>query len=185
MSAARGLAFVVTGGQSVHLLPEPFLWLGSGRIGPLPVPVVGALTVTALAHLVLAHTRFGRGVTAVGGNEEASRLAGLNIGRLKCLVYVIAGFCVGLGAAFATARLGSGDPNRGIGAELDAIAAVIIGGTSLMGGRATILGTLGGALIIGVLRNGLNLLNVSSYWQMVVIGSVIVVTVYLDRLKRD
>jgi ribose transport system permease protein len=181
MTAARGLAYLYTGGQSIGGLSGAFVWLGNGRIGPLPVPVLVAAIVVGCVAVVLGRTVFGRRVYAVGGNEEATRLSGVRVGRVKLLVYTLAGACAALGGLLLAARLGSGDPKVGTMYELDAIAAVVGGGTSLMGGRGGVWGTVLGALIIGVLNNGLVLLDVSTFYQMVVKGLVILGAVAMDR----
>lgn len=181
MTAARGLAYLYTDGLSIGGLPEGFVWLGNGRLGPLPIPVLAAALVVALTALLLGRTVFGRRVYAVGGNEEATRLSGVRVGRVKLGVYTLAGACAALGGLLLAARLGSGDPKVGTMYELDAIAAVVVGGTSLMGGRGGVWGTVLGALIIGVLNNGLVLLDVSTFYQMVVKGLVILGAVAMDR----
>src|SRR5262249_46293832 len=143
-----------------------------------------AVFLVVIGHVVLTRTVFGRHLTALGHNERATQFAGVNTGLTKWIAYVISGFAVFLGALISVGRLGSADPIRGEGYELDAIAAVIIGGTSLMGGHGSVLGTLLGALFIAVLRNGLNLQDVTAAWQQVIIGAVIVAAVFLDRLKN-
>ncbi len=181
MTAIRGLAFLYTGGQSVGGLSDSFTFWGTARVGPVPLPVLlTALVVLATAFL-LARTTFGRHVYAVGGNEEAARLSGVRVGRVKLLVYGGMGFLAALGGLVLAARLGTGDPKAGDLFELNAIAAVVVGGCSLMGGRGTLWGTVLGALVIGVLDNGLVLLDVSTYWQKVVKGAVILAAVALDR----
>jgi ribose transport system permease protein len=151
----------------------------------LPVAVLVTVAVYLVAHFVLARTRFGRYVYAIGGNEEATRLSGVPVRFHKTMVYALSGLMAGLGAAMLTARLNSAQPIAGIMYELDAIAATVIGGTSLLGGSGTIGGTLIGALIMGVLRNGLNLLGISSFLQQVVIGLVIVGAVLVDSLLKN
>lgn len=186
MSVARGLSLVITGGQSIYLFPERFRdFFGTGSLGPIPMPAVIALFTLCAAHFLLSETRFGRYVYAVGGNMEASRLSGINVNSVLTRVYVLAGVTYALGGAVLTGRLNSAQPIAGMGYELDAIAAVVIGGTSLYGGHGSVWGTLLGALIMGVLRNGLNLLNVSSYVQQVVIGVVIVLAVLIDRWRKS
>jgi len=184
MSVARGVALTMTRGQTIHQFPDAFRFLGNGYIGPVPVPVIVALITVLVAHYVLTQTRFGRHVYAVGGNREAVRLSGINIIRIEWIVYAIGGFTCGLGAIILVGRLNSAQPIAGYGYELSAIAAVVIGGTSLMGGVGTVVGTLIGALIMGVLQNGLTLLNVSSYIQQIIIGSVIVLAVLIDQLRQ-
>ncbi|MBN1349860.1 ABC transporter permease [candidate division KSB1 bacterium] len=186
MTICRGAAFLTSNGFAVGDLPEAFSFLGRGRVGIIPVPVIVMLLVFAFGHLLLAHTRFGRYVYSIGGNEEATRLSGVNTKRIKFLVYVLAGFLTSLSGVVLTSRLGAGVPNSGEMYELYVIAAVVVGGTSLSGGVGSIMGTFFGVLIIGVLYNGLNLVNVSSYWQMVILGIVIVGAVLLDQfLKKE
>jgi ribose/xylose/arabinose/galactoside ABC-type transport system permease subunit len=184
MSVARGLALLYTDGRPISGFEAAFRALATGRIGPVPVPVVVALVVYAIAHLVLTRTRFGRYVYAIGGNEEAARLSGVPVRFHKAMVYALSGATSALAAVLLTARLNSAQPIAGIMYELDAIAATVIGGTSLQGGTGSIGGTLIGALVIGVLRNGLNLLGISSFLQQVVIGVVIVGAVLVDSFLK-
>ena len=152
--------------------------------GPLPFPVLLMVLVFSTAHLVLTRTRLGRYAYAIGGNEEATRLSGVPVDRYKLWVYCISGFLAAVSGAILAARLDSAVPIAGTGSELDVIAAVVIGGTSLMGGEGKVTGSLIGALIMGVVRNGLNLLLVSPYWQSVVIGLIILLAVAVDLLRR-
>ena len=185
MSVARGAALVFTEGRPVSGFGEGFRWLATGSVGFVPAPVLVMLIVYAIAHLVLTRTTFGRYVYAIGGNEEATRLSGVAVGFHKTAVYCVAGLMSAIAAVVLTARLNSAQPIAGMMYELDAIAATVIGGTSLLGGEGSLGGTLIGALIMGVLRNGLNLLGVSSFLQQIVIGVVIVVAVLVDTtLKR-
>ena len=182
MAFARGLTLVYTGGRPIAVRDGVFTWFGHGYIGPIPVPVAIMATVYLLSHLALTRLKIGRLIYAVGGNETASRMAGIRVERVKVTVYAASGFTAGLAAVVLTARLVSAQPTAGLGYELDAIAAVILGGTSLSGGRGGIGGTVVGAFIIGVLGNGLNLLNVSPFYQDVAKGLVILVAVLLDRV---
>jgi ribose/xylose/arabinose/galactoside ABC-type transport system permease subunit len=184
MSVARGAALVFTEGRPVSGFEAGFRWLATGRGLGLPVPVLAAALVYLLAALLLRRTRFGRYVYAIGGNEEATRLSGVAVRFHKTMVYVLCGVTSALGAVLLTARLNSAQPIAGIMYELDAIAATVIGGTSLLGGSGTLGGTLVGALIMGVLRNGLNLLGVSSFLQQIVIGIVIIVAVLVDSILK-
>src|SRR5690606_5924726 len=184
MSIARGLAFVFTQGRPISSFPDSFRALGAGELGGIPIPVIVVLVVYAAAHYVLTQTPFGRAIYAIGSNEEAARLSGVNVGWYKTAAFGVSGLLAGLAAIMLTGRINSAHPLAGQGYELDAIAAVVIGGTSLSGGEGRILGTLIGALIMGVIRNGLNLLMVDSYWQQVIIGAVIVVAVLIDRRGR-
>jgi ribose transport system permease protein len=185
MTAVRGLAYLYTDGVSIGNLPGSFTAWGNARLGPVPVPVLVAAAVVLAAWLLLSRTVFGRRVYAVGGNEEAARLSGVRVGRVKLGVYTLMGALAALGGLILAARLGAGDPKAGQLFELTAIAAVVVGGTSLAGGRGAIWGTVLGALIIGVLDNGLVLLDVSAFYQMVVKGLVILGAVALDRGGRS
>lgn len=186
MTIARGIALIYTNGRPIVVSSEPFKFLGQGYIGPLPVPVIIFVAVAAIMGVVLYKTKFGRYVYAIGGNENASKISGIRVGRIKIWVYVINGFLAGLAGILLSSRISSGQPNSGMGYELDAIAAVVIGGTSLFGGRGSLLGTIVGVLIIGIINNGLNLLDVSSYWQQIIKGLIIAGAVILDqRAKRN
>jgi ribose transport system permease protein len=186
MSVARGAALTYAGGRPISGFSENFRSLATGEFLHIPTPVWIMLAVYVLAHLVLTRTKLGRYTYAIGGNEQAALLSGVNTRRYKTLVYGISGMLSGLAAVILTARLNSAQPIAGITYELDAIAATVIGGTSLMGGEGRVVGTLVGALIMGVLRNGLNLLAVSSFLQQIIIGSVIIVAVLIDMgLKRQ
>jgi ribose/xylose/arabinose/galactoside ABC-type transport system permease subunit len=185
MSIARGAALLFTEGRPVSGFSAAFRAIATARVGFVPAPIVAMLIVYAAAHFVLTRTTFGRYVYAIGGNEEATRLSGVSIRFHKTMIYGVSGLTSGVAAVILTARLNSAQPIAGMMYELDAIAATVIGGTSLMGGEGTLAGTLVGALIMGVLRNGLNLLGVSSFLQQIVIGGVIVFAVLLDTvLKR-
>jgi ribose/xylose/arabinose/galactoside ABC-type transport system permease subunit len=185
MSIARGAALLFTEGRPVSGFDATFRAIATGRIGFVPAPVVEMAIVYLVAWFVLARTTFGRYVYAIGGNEEATRLSGVAVRFHKTMIYGVAGLTSAFAAVLLAARLNSAQPIAGINYELDAIAATVIGGTSLMGGEGTLGGTLVGALIMSVLRNGLNLLGVSSFLQQIVIGGVIVFAVLLDTvLKR-
>lgn len=184
MGIARGLALIYTHGASIYGLPDSFRFIGQGSIGPIPVPVLVAAVVLLLAHLLLTQFRLGNHIYAVGGNIEAARLAGINVGRVKLIVLALSGLCSGLAGIIMASRLNSGQGTIGETDLLDAIASVIIGGTSLMGGVGTIPGTIIGVLVISVIRNGLNLLGVSSFWQMVAIGVIIICAVLVDEIRR-
>ena len=185
MSVARGLALIWAEGRPISGFSESFRLMATGRPLGIPAPVLITLVVYAIAHVALAHSVFGRSIYAIGGNEEASRLSGVPVRFHKVGAYVVCGLTSGVAAVVLTARLNSAQPTAGIMYELDAIAATVIGGTSLFGGEGTLLGALIGALIMGVLRNGLNLLNVSSFVQQFVIGVVIIAAVLIDTaLKR-
>jgi ribose/xylose/arabinose/galactoside ABC-type transport system permease subunit len=184
MSVARGAALVFTEGRSISGFSESFRYFASGKLLHIPMPVLIMLATYAIAHLILAKTQLGRYVYAIGGNESAAILSGVNVALHKCVVYSLCGLLSGMAAIILTARLNSAQPIAGIMYELDAIAATVIGGTSLMGGEGTIWGTLVGALIMGVLRNGLTLLGISSFVQQIVIGSVIILAVLVDMMLK-
>ncbi|NOT62596.1 MAG: ribose ABC transporter permease [Acidobacteria bacterium] len=184
MSMARGAALVFTDGRPVSGFSDTFRWLAVGELWHIPAPVIIMLLVYVLAHFTLTRTKLGRYAYAIGGNEEAATLSGVNVRLYKTLVYGLSGALSALAAIILTARLNSAQPIAGMMYELDAIAATVIGGTSLTGGSGTVVGTLIGALIIGVLRNGLNLLDISSFVQQIVIGAVIVVAVLLDMALK-
>ena len=182
LSIARGLTMLWTGGFPITRLGESMAFIGSGRWLGVPMPVWISAALVGLFVLVTKRTRFGRHIYAVGGNERAATLSGLNVNRIKLLVYTIGGGLSGVAGLLVTARLDSATPNAGLSYELDSIAAVVIGGTSLNGGRGTILGTVLGCLIIGVLNNGLVLLEVSPFWQQVIKGLVILIAVAVDKV---
>ena len=184
MSVARGAALLLTEGRPVSGFEADFRSLATGRVLLVPAAVLVAALVYAVTHVVLRRTVFGRCVYAIGGNEEAARFSGVSVRFYKTMVYVVSGLASAIAAALLTARLNSAQPIAGVMYELDAIAAVVIGGTSLRGGFGGVGGTLVGALIMGVLRNGLNLLGISSFLQQVVIGLVIVGAVLLDAALR-
>lgn len=183
MSIARGLTYVITGGWPITGLPTSFFFLGQGMIGPVPMPVLVMLFCIIIGHIIMSNTAFGRSIYAIGGNEQAAFLSGIKINKVKISVYTLAGLLSGLAGIVMTSRLSSAQPNSGLGIELDVIAAVIIGGASFAGGEGTIIGTFIGAAFMGILRNGLVLLNVSAYWQQVVIGAVIMGAVAIDFLR--
>lgn len=194
MTVARGFALIYSN-RPVSGLTDNFNYIGQGEIFKvmpvpgqpdmgIPIPILILLAVAIAAHIMLNNTRFGRHIYAIGGNEQAARISGLNVGRIKIGVYTIAGLLAGLAGLVLTSRIGSGQAGLGVGYELDAIAAAVIGGVSLSGGIGTIWGTMVGALIIGVLNNGLDLLNVSAYWQTIVKGSIIVAAVIIDERKN-
>ena len=195
LEIARGLAFMYTKGQPIEIDNAAFNFLGGGFILPqvghllgvpgIPMPVVVMVAVVVAGGYVLTQTRFGRYVYAIGGNEEAARLSGVNVFGVKLGVYVISGMLAGVASLLLAARLNSGVPQSGQGYELQCIAAVVVGGTSLMGGRGSIGGTFIGALLIGVLNNSMNLLKVDSYAQEVVLGAVILIAVLLDQLRKQ
>jgi len=183
MAIARGLTLVYTGGRPISGLPEALRWMGTGYVWRIPAPVIIMFVVFLLVYLMLNHTPVGRYIYAVGSNEEAARFAGIPVARVTLFTYVLTGLASALAGAILTGRLNSAQPTAGGGFELDAIAAVVVGGTSLAGGQGSVLGTAVGALIIGILDNGLNLLGVSSFYQQVAQGAVILLAVLMDRRK--
>lgn len=185
MALVRSGALIYTNGQPVTGLSEPFQWLGSGMIGPVPVPVILFVIAAIITDFVLSKTRFGRHIYALGGNEESSRKVGISVRRVLMGVYVLAGLLAAVGGLVLTARVDGADPLAGTGYELQAIAAVVIGGTSLFGGVGTIRGTVVGVLLVAVVLNGLNLLNVSSYYQQAAQGIILVLAVFLNRWKSS
>lgn len=190
MGMSRGLTLQLSEGQSVYGMPAAFTWLGSGKIGSVPVPLVLFLVAFALGHLVLSRSTLGHKIYAVGGNRNAARLSGIRDQRILFAVYVIAGVCAGVAALILVGRLGAATPTAGTGLELQVIAAVVIGGTSLFGGKGTMIGTFIGVLLIGVINNGLTLLDVSPFWVQFIQGALIFVAVLLDafnqrRLRRS
>ncbi len=185
LSAGRGLALVITDGRPISGFPDEFRLITEGRL-PFDIPLsLGIMAlVFAVGAIVLRNTVFGRATYAVGGNEEVARLSGIQVISTKLGIYALAGLLAAAGGLVLTSRLNSAQPTAGQGLELDVIAAVVIGGASLSGGRGGAFGTLLGALIIGVLRNGLNLLNVSSFWQQVAVGAVIAAAVMTDTMRQ-
>jgi len=184
MNVARGLALVISGGFPVSELPSGFRFWGAGSLGWIPAPVILVILFSAAFYGFLSRTTIGRDIYAIGGNWQAARLSGVPVDARLVLVYALSGLTAAAGAIVLAGRMNSGFPLAGVGGELDSIAAVVIGGASFLGGVGTVSGTLVGALIMGVLRNGLNLLNVSAAWQTVVIGIVIVAAVWVDIVRQ-
>jgi len=184
MSVARGLAHIYTNGQPISGFGDRFRYIGASDFLGVPVPIIIFVLTLLIAAVILRDTRLGRYTYAIGGNEEAVRLSGINVDRFKITAYAISGLTAALGAIILTSRLNAGESIAGTGYELDVIASVVIGGTSLMGGRGSVWGTFIGALLIGSINNGMNLLTIPSYWQLVVKGSIIVGAALLDRLRE-
>jgi ribose/xylose/arabinose/galactoside ABC-type transport system permease subunit len=184
LGIAQGAAFLVTGGLSVGQFPSDFTVLGQGKVGPVPVPVIIAGVVYLLLHVLLSQTSFGVDVYAVGGSRNASRLVGLRVERTIMAVFMLSGALAGLAGLILSARLDAAHGSFGASDLLDAVAAVVIGGTSLFGGSGNVIGTLGGVVIISTIRNGLVLLNVEAFWTQVVVGVVILVAVMLDQVFK-
>jgi ribose transport system permease protein len=178
------MAYVVTGGWPITGLPTPLRFAGQGFLLGVPVPVYVMIILAAIVTWLLRSTSYGWYIYAVGGNEESSRLSGVPVAKVKILVYTIAGVMGAIGGILLTARLAVGESTAAYGYELDVIAATVIGGASLQGGEGSIPGVLLGAALMGVLRNGLVLMNVTAYWQQIVIGATIIVAILIDRLRR-
>lgn len=183
MNVARGLAKVYTGGSPVRVVTKEWQFLGAGYIGPVPVPVIIMIVVVVISALIMNRTKMGRHIYAVGGNAQAAVFSGIKVSKVKFFVHAFSGVMAGLAGIILASRMYSGQPTAGEGAEMDAIAAVVVGGTSMSGGSGKIGGTVIGALIIGILNNGLNLLNVNSFWQDVVKGIVILLAVLIDYFR--
>lgn len=185
MTIGRGTAYIFTGGKPTRYDDAIFNQIGNGYVGIIPIPVVIMLATLVLCSLALNKTRFGRHVYGVGGNRQAAKFSGIRIARVEISVYVICGVLAAVSGIIMASRLSGAQPNAADGQELDAIAAVVLGGTSMNGGVGRIGGTMIGALIIGVLNNGMNLMHLSYYWQLVVKGLIILFAVYVDVLKKD
>jgi ribose/xylose/arabinose/galactoside ABC-type transport system permease subunit len=183
LGVARGIALVLSNGVSVYGLPPQIVWLGQGRPFGVPTPVIILLLTALVAHVFLMHTRFGVYSQVIGDNEAAARAMGVRVERQKVLLYTLSGLLSGLAGLLFAARINSGEPTAGISYELTAITATILGGTNLFGGRGSVVGTLIGALIMGVLQNGLNLMAVRPFYQQIAIGAVLILAVWLDRIN--
>ena len=184
LGIVRGLTLVVTNGLPVVGLPKEHSYLGEGTVGPVPFVLVVLIVCAVIMHVVLHSTKLGRYTYAIGSNEEAAIYAGIPVARYKIAIYAIAGMLTGLAAMIETSRLMTGQPTAGVSYELQVIAAVVIGGGSLTGGEGTVIGTLIGAFIMGLLSNGSDLLGVNPYWQQAIIGSIIIMAVALDAARK-
>ncbi|HSR68684.1 MAG TPA: ABC transporter permease [Acidobacteriota bacterium] len=184
MQVASGLAFIISGGLPIYQVPDSYTALGRGQVFSIPMAVIVMVVLYLLAHLLMSHTPLGRYIYAVGGNAEAARLSGVRVQRIRLFVFAVSGAMAGLGGIVLASQLKSGSPTYGLTYELYVIAAVVVGGASLSGGRGKIFGTLIGALIIAVINNGMNLTNVESYTQKVVLGFVVLGAVVLDSLRK-
>jgi len=184
MTVSRGLALTYTQGRPITALPASFDFLGAGSIGPIPMPIIVAGLIFLIGYFILARTNLGFYIYALGDNPMAARLSGISVNKVILFVYALSGFLSALAGMVLTGRLDSAQPTAGYGYEFDAIAAVVVGGTSLAGGEGSLFGTLVGALLIGVLNNGLNLLNVSALWEGVVKGAVIALALLLYRAVK-
>ncbi len=185
MNIARGIAYVYTGGRPIRTRAATFIDIGIGYFAGIPLPVIYTGIFIIIIALVLNRSVFGTHVYAVGGNREAARFSGIKISKIEIIVYAIAGFISGFAGIVLAARMTSGQPTVGIGFELDAIAACVLGGVSMSGGVGHIGGSMIGALVIGIINNGLNLMNVNSFWQLIAKGMVILIAVYVDMLKKQ
>jgi len=184
MDIARGFAYVYTGGSPVRVVTTEWQFIGAGYIGIFPTPVLIMVLVLIVTGIIMNKTRLGRHIYAVGGNPQAAQFSGIDVAKVKFLVHSYSGLMAGLAGIVLASRMYSGQPTAGEGGEMDAIAAVVVGGTSMAGGSGKIGGTIIGALIIGILNNGLNLMNVNSFWQYVVKGVVILLAVYVDYVRN-
>lgn len=183
LGAARGLAYILTNGTQIFGMPASFIALGSGTFGPVPIAIIVLVIVALAGHVVLSRTRLGAYAYAIGSNPDAARLSGVDVRKYLILVYALCGLLAGLGGLVLAGRISIGAPASGLGYELDVIAACVIGGTSLFGGEGTILGTIIGTFLIGIVRNGSDLLNVSNFYQQVIIGVIIWIAVMYDRIR--
>jgi inositol transport system permease protein len=184
MTAARGAALLYSGGRPIGNISDTFAFIGGGVIAGIPVPIIIFAIVAFVSYVLLNKTKFGKYVYAIGGNEQAAVTAGVNVSKCKIMVYGYAGLLSGIAGMILTARISSGQPTAGLMYELDAISAAVIGGTSLFGGIGTIGGTVIGALILGVLNNGFDLMGISSYWQQILKGFIVIVAVLIDSKKN-
>jgi ribose/xylose/arabinose/galactoside ABC-type transport system permease subunit len=184
LSVFRALAYIITNARPIYGFPMSIRIFGTGHLGPIPYAFVVAIVVALILLLVIKRTRIGRYTLAIGGNEEAARLSGVNIWKTKIVIYAIAGLCYSVAALILTARLNAAEPLAGSGLEMEAIAAAVIGGASLAGGIASIPGTIIGAILMATLKNGLTLLSVQPYFQQLTIGIVIVAAVFIDKIRK-
>ena len=183
MAIVRGIALIISDARPIFNLPDQFAFWGGGLVASIPVPVLLMIGVYCIAFINLKHTKLGRNFYAVGGNEEAARVAGIDVARTKLFAYIISGFTASFAGIVLASRIMVGEPIAGYYYELEAIAATVIGGARMGGGEASIIGTLLGALIMAILKNGLNLLDITTYWQQVTIGIVIAVTISFNLLR--
>ena len=184
MNIAKGIALVYTTGAPIRCMTDAFKFPGAGYVGPVPTPVILMIIIFIIACFIVNRTQLGRHIYAVGGNAQAAKFSGINVSKVKFIVYTYTGVMAGIAGIVIASRLYSGQPTAGDGAEMDAIASVVVGGTSMSGGSGRLGGTLIGVLIIGVLNNGLNLMGVDSNWQYIVKGLVILLAVYVDFIRN-
>ncbi len=185
MNIARGAAYVYTGGQPIRVMSDEFNFIGAGYLGEIPMPIIYLVVIIIVSILIMNKSKLGRHIYAVGGNRQAAVFAGIRIQRVLFFAYFFSGLMASIAGIVLASRMFSGQPTAGQGAEMDAIAAVVLGGTSMSGGLGKIGGTIIGALVIGVLSNGLNLLGINSFWQYIVKGVVILIAVYVDFIKKN
>ncbi len=185
MEIARGIALIYTGGYPLAGLTDTYSQLGNGSIGFIPIPLIITFVVYMIAYIILNQTATGRYIYALGGNEEAVRLSGINIKKFKAIPYVVSGITASIAGAILISRMKSGQPSAGVGFELDAIAAVVLGGTAISGGRGHIFGTIVGALTLAILGNGLNFMGATPYTQRVIKGAIIIIAVIISSRKKD
>jgi len=184
MNIARGAAYVYTGGQPIRVMSDQFNFIGAGYVRNIPTPIIYLVIILIITYIILNRSKLGRHIYAVGGNRQAAIFSGIKIGKVLFFAYTYSGLLAGIAGVVLASRMFSGQPTAGDGAEMDAIAAVVLGGTSMNGGIGKIGGTVIGGLVIGVLNNGLNLLGVNSFWQYIVKGAVILIAVYVDNVKK-
>ena len=184
MTVLRGLAYIITGGNSVVWQSEAFTSIGTGYIGVIPIPVIIMCVVILFGYIVTSKLKFGRYIYAVGGNSDASKWSGIPVEKVKIIVYMIMGVLTALAGLIITARLGSGQPSAGQNFEMDCITAAVVGGTSMSGGRGKIFGTIVGVLLLTVLTNGMTLVGINTYWQQVLKGVIIVISVLADTRSK-
>lgn len=184
LSMGRGLSLILTKGNPIIEMPSSFFFLAQSDLFGIPTPVIIAAIIAGIVHVTLTYTAFGRRIYAIGGNEQATALSGVDVKMIKLKIYAICGLLAGIVGVLLVARFNSAQPATGKGWELDAIASAVIGGTSLSGGVGTVLGLLIGATVMGVIRNGLVLMQVSAYWQDFIIGGIIVLAAVIDRIKN-
>ena len=185
MNIARGAAYLYTGGQPIRVMSDNFNFIGAGYVGKIPTPIIYLVVILVISVLIMNKSKLGRHIYAVGGNSQAAKFSGIKINRVLFFAYTFSGLLAAVAGIVLASRMFSGQPTAGDGAEMDAIAAVVLGGTSMSGGIGKIGGTVIGGLVIGVLNNGLNLMNVNSFWQYIVKGVVILIAVYVDYLKKQ
>jgi len=183
LNIARGAVLVITNSYPVTGLPESFKLIGRGYVGIIPIPVIIMIVCYVIGHMILKYTKFGRSTFAIGGNIEAAKLSGIAVRKNKIIIFAISGLTAAIAGIILSSRMFSGQPSAGAGLELDAIASCVIGGTSTAGGKGRLWGTFLGALIMGVITNGMNLLNISTNWQLIVLGLIIIFAVGLDRIR--